>query len=300
MNNDGFLNRLKKWIDGESMMIDADNYIKKSRDREKIKITDFFDFEQIRKNKKIYPVLCVMISLVFIMVMLMVVGTLPEFGNADNPAHNEVMERYIEQGIEETGVINFVTGMILDYRAFDTFAEANVLFLAVMSGFLLLKRDRAHVFKRDEEETEQDNMIAKAEQNVLLQVVAKYVCPLIVLYGIYIVLNGHLSPGGGFSGGAIIGGGFILYAAAFGHEKIQTFFTLSTFTKLSVGGLLVYFCCKCYSFFTGANHVGWSVPKGNVGDILSGGFILPLNICVGVVVACTVYGFYALFSRGDI
>ena len=35
---------------------------------------------------------------------------------------------YLEQGIEETGAINFVAGMILDYRAFDTFGESNVLF----------------------------------------------------------------------------------------------------------------------------------------------------------------------------
>lgn len=64
---------------------------------------------------------------------------LPPFGAADNPYNNEVSERYIEKGIEETGAVNFVTGMILDYRAFDTFGESTVLFVAACSVILLFK-----------------------------------------------------------------------------------------------------------------------------------------------------------------
>ena len=73
-----------------------------------------------------------------------------------------------------------------------------------------------------------------------------------------------------------------------------------SFTFINVGCLLTYFACKSYSFFTGANHIGHGIPKGTPGDILSAGFILPLNICVGLIVACTMYGFYALFTKGDI
>lgn len=58
------------------------------------------------------------------------VVALPPFGEADNPYNNEVSQRYIEKGIEETGAINFVAGMILDYRAFDTLGESFVLFTA--------------------------------------------------------------------------------------------------------------------------------------------------------------------------
>ena len=56
---------------------------------------------------------------------------------------------------------------------------------------------------------------------------------------------------------------------------------------------------KGYSFYTGANHVGWEVPKGTPGAILSGGLILPLNLCVGIIVACTMYTFYSLFLEGE-
>ena len=70
-------------------------------------------------------------------------------------------------------------------------------------------------------------------------------------------------------------------------------------TRLPVGCLLAYGLMKGYSFFTGANHVGWDVPKGIPGAILSSGFILPLNICVGIIVACTMYTFYTLFSEKE-
>ena len=126
-----------------------------------------------------------------------------------------------------------------------------------------------------------------------------WLLPFIFLFGIYVVLNGHLSPGGGFSGGAILGGGLILLSSIFGQEKLGSLLNLNTTTRLSVGCLLVYAALKGYSFFTGANHVGWEIPKGTPGNILSAGFILPLNICVGIIVACTMYSFYALFSQGE-
>ena len=69
----------------------------------------------------------------------------------------------------------------------------------------------------------------------------------------------------------------------------------NTFAALSF-----YALSKSYSFFTGANHLESHIPPGTPGNILSSGLILPLNICVGLVVACTMYGFYALFRKGDL
>ena len=112
------------------------------------------------------------------------------------------------------------------------------------------------------------------------------------------VLNGHLSPGGGFSGGAIIGAGLILYANAFGFEKLNRFFTEKTYKGISFVALAFYCLAKSYSFFTGANHLESGIPLGQAGAILSSGLILPLNICVGLVVACTMYAFYTLFRKG--
>ncbi len=291
---------LKAWVDGEEVILNADKYIATRTPKEKIDWKKYFSVQNVKENKRNYAVLSVGISALFIGIMLSVVNVLPEFGSPNNPSNNEVMVRYIESGIEETGAVNFVAGMILDYRAFDTFGESNVLFLAVMSVVLLLKKDKKNYSPQEEQEIQEDDFFDANEKRPILQIGAKILTPLVILYGIYVVLNGHLSPGGGFSGGSIIGAGLILYASAYGHKKMQTFFTFRTFTKICVAGLLTYCACKTYSFFTGGNHVGYEIPKGIPGNILSAGFILPLNICVGLIVACTMYGFYALFTKGDI
>ena len=114
------------------------------------------------------------------------------------------------------------------------------------------------------------------------------------------ILNGHISPGGGFSGGAIIGAGLILHLNAFGFRKTERFFTYRVFQTVTLCSLLFYSAAKCYSFYCGANHLESGIPLGTPGSILSSGLILPLNICVGCVVACTMYTFYAIFRKGGI
>ena len=70
--------------------------------------------------------------------------------------------------------------------------------------------------------------------------------------------------------------------------------------RVTLASLLFYAFAKCYSFFTGANHIPTAIPLGKAGAILSSGLILPLNIAVGLVVTCTMYSFYSLFSKGEI
>jgi len=298
--NKSFWQRLKSWIDGDEILIDADRYISTREKKERAPQEKTFSMERLRSYSTVYHILCVAITVVFIAVMMRVVMDLPMFGDPGSVTNNEVAERYLEQGIAETGAINFVAGMILDYRAFDTFGESNVLFMAVIAVLMLLQRDKKNISKAEDQEMAEDEMLDAQDSKLILKKGAKCLAPVVILYGIYVVLNGHLSPGGGFSGGSIIGAGLILYSAANGQKKMQTFFTIKTLTKISVACLLTYCGCKSYSFFTGANHVGWEVPKGTPGAILSSGFILPLNICVGLVVACTMYGFYALFTKGEV
>lgn len=249
---------------------------------------------------QIYRILAVVFCVCIISVLLLTVSYLPTFGDATNPSSNEVPKRYIENGIEETGAINFVAGMILDYRAFDTLGESHVLFIAACCVLILLRIDTGKGGKKSnaQMEAEEDDRKFEPKNDVILQKIACLLVPPIIIYGIYVVLNGHLSPGGGFSGGAIIGAGLILYLNAFGYEKMERFFTYKTYQRITVGALLFYACAKSYSFYTGANHLESGIPKGIPGNILSSGLILPLNIAVGLVVACTMYGFYTLFRKG--
>ncbi|MDO4475682.1 MAG: MnhB domain-containing protein [Lachnospiraceae bacterium] len=245
-------------------------------------------FDQIRRG------VSVAFAALIIVMMLTTVAELPQFGNPNNPANNEVSRRYIEKGLEETGGVNIVGGMILDYRAFDTLGESHVLFIAACAVIILIRNDRK---KKNKSE---DDKLYEPRQDLVLRKVAALQIPFILLFGIYIVLNGHISPGGGFSGGTVMGAALILYYNAFGTENVGRFFTYRTFNRISICALAFYAFAKCYSFFTGANHLPTGIPLGTPGAILSSGLILPLNIAVGVIVTCTMFGFYSLFMREEI
>lgn len=256
--------------------------------------------ERFTKFYKLYSALSIVIGCFVVGILIYSVCNLPAYGNPGNPANNEVAEKYLQDGLEDTGATNAVAGMILDYRAFDTFGESTVLFVAVAAVVMLMKRS---MNKRDDHEerlVETEARIDREDENLILRYGAMILTPFVLLFGIYVILNGHVSPGGGFSGGAIMGAGLMLYTLAFGHEKIAKVITYRVFTVVTSCALLTYAGCKAYSFYTGANHLGGEIPKGVAGAIFSGGFILPLNICVGIIVALTMYGFFALFSKGDL
>lgn len=248
---------------------------------------------EIAAYRRIYPVLAVVLCSVMIAFLLVSVFDLPPFGAAGTPTDNEVSLRYVRDGMAETGAVNLVAGVILDYRAFDTLGESHVLFTALTAVLiLLLGPERA---------TADDGLGAAAmRQDRIVTMTAMLLVPIILLFGVYIILNGHLSPGGGFSGGAILGAGLILYAIAFGFGRLERVLNLGTFRAVCLAALWFYSLSKCYSFFCGANGLHTIFSPGVPGRILSAGWILPLNIAVGIVVACTMYGLFSLFQRGKI
>lgn len=253
---------------------------------------------RIRTFQKIYRIFSVLFCVFLVLMLLEAVSFLPTFGHADNPANNEVAARYLEKGLEETGAVNLVTGMILDYRAFDTLGESHVLFIATCTVLILLRTDGRKRDAAGRKVYEKSDRLYEPKSDVILQTAARILVPPIFIFGIYVILAGHLGPGGGFSGGAVTGAGLILYLNAFGFARTERFFTAKTYRRMSFGALACYTLAKSYSFYTGANQIESIVPLGTPGAILSSGLILLLNICVGVVVAGTMYTFYVMFRKG--
>ena len=186
--------------------------------------------------------------------------------------------------------------MILDYRAFDTFGETNVLFIATCCVMLMLMLDEKILEKMDG----RDDRRFEPKSDPILKTMASFLCPVIFIFAIYILFNGHLSPGGGFSGGAVLGAGMIIYVNAFGFRNTQRFFNETIYKIAKISALCMYGLIGSYFYITGANHIANHIPLGKVGELISGGIILPINIVVGIEVACTMYAFYALFRRGGL
>ena len=305
--------RLKQWLDGSKDAFvgtvemkpqevpHEDDSVVINRKEERIlrreRIYDLPRNWKVSGFEKLYKVFSACFCVFLVAMLLIAVSYLPSYGHMENPVNNEVSERYIESGLQETGAVNIVTGMILDYRAFDTLGESHVLFIATCTELILLRKDK----KKDENgsDIEVSDRIYEPKNDVILQTAARALVPPIIIFGIYVILGGHLGPGGGFSGGAIIGAGLILYLNAFGFQKTERFFTGKTYKVLSVCALGCYCLAKSYSFYTGANHIESIIPLGTPGAILSSGLILILNICVGIVVAGTMYTFYVMFRKGD-
>ena len=250
-----------------------------------------------------YTVLAIVACIVFAAFMLLTVANLPGYGSADAPTVNEVAERYVEKGTEETGAVNTVAGMILDYRAFDTLGESFVLFTAMCAVTMLMNAPgRRRVRKLDYE-------VLNYYQDPIIRTVCKFVIP-IMLAGDVVHLDldaeglgfhgGLLSPGGGFSGGAIMASALIIYGLVWGGERASKAIPAKVLKIIVLCALGFYACSKTYSFFTGANHLHSIISPGVPGRILSAGLILPLNVAVGFVVCCTMYSFYMYFQRGEL
>ncbi|MBQ6545396.1 MAG: hypothetical protein IJL72_06605 [Lachnospiraceae bacterium] len=249
---------------------------------------------------RLYRVVSVTCCIVLTLVMLYCIAHLPRYGY-DNPRADEVVRRYVEDGLAETGAVNIVAGMILDYRAFDTLGESHVLFTALLCVTILLRIDTKNMRREFEDYyTVRRDHYYDTGRDTILRTIGLVVVPCIFVYGIYILLNGQVSPGGGFSGGAVMGAGLIIWSQARGFSHVDRLLTARRLNILTFAALAFYSLSKCYVFFMGANGFPNHIPKGIPGAILSGGLILPLDIAVGLVVTCTMYGFYSLFRRGAV
>ena len=323
MKNNGFLTRLVHFVEGTSVtedelrMQDAQapsevntdnaenrwlNSVQNSEKPLRYRFELWFADKGVGVFNSLYRVASVLICLTLIGVLLSVVSFLPLFGSADNPAVNEVVDRYVSQAMEETGTVNAVAGMISAYRGFDTLGEAHVLFVAACSVIVLLRVDPSS-HKRNNYKILNDlgkDIDFEPNSDLILRQAAKILVPLAFIFGLYVILNGTSSPGGGFSGGALIGAGLILNSVAFGFRRTERFFNDEMYHIIKTVCLTVYALLMAYFIYMGANGLENHIWLGNPGSIISGGIILPINVAVGFEVACTLYCFYALFRKGGL
>ncbi len=118
----------------------------------------------------------------------------------------------------------------------------------------------------------------------------------ILTFGFYIVAHGHLTPGGGFQGGAVIATGFVLLIAAYGGAALLDRFGKEWFRSSETLGLLVFIGTAFVALFLGATFFyNWLAGAGSIfgtavafgpnpGDLNTGGVIPLMNIAVGIEV----------------
>ncbi len=166
------------------------------------------------------------------------------------------------------GVANAVTTVVVYFRGFDTLGEIAVLFLASLGiGLMLHSNNRCTL---------------KTESNFILQTASKLLFPIIMLFGVYIMVYGHLSPGGGFQGGVIIASAVLLLLIS--NKSFEVPHSLITIIETFAG--VSYVLIGLIGLFVLDNFLGNFLPNdiANMGILLSGGIIPIIYILVGLKV----------------
>ena len=124
---------------------------------------------------------------------------------------------------------------------------------------------------------------------IIVKKVSQLMCGLIFMYGIYIITHGHLTPGGGFAGGAILAGSFILLILAFGTEvvKLRKEEAMTTITE-SIALLLLISLAAAGIWLGSMYFFNNYLPKGEVGQLISAGLIPLYNILIGIEVTAAI------------
>ena len=115
-------------------------------------------------------------------------------------AEINLRELYLTLSEGDFGSENVVTAIYLGYRVYDTLFEALVLVISVVAVMHMSHFQAAAIKSGEPSEVEKDGMAVFA---------IRIICPAMLLFGLYLILNGHISPGGGFQGGLAIATYFI-------------------------------------------------------------------------------------------
>ena len=130
----------------------------------------------------------------------------------------------------------------------------------------------------------------------IVKVVTGWIKILIFLFGIYIILFGHLTPGGGFSGGVIIAASYVLLMLAFGREYAEKNLSLPIASKVDSAAALLFAAVALVgliygagSFFYNFLYQRFMADWGAAGRLISAGMIPLSNIFIGIKVAASLF-----------
>ncbi len=128
--------------------------------------------------------------------------------------------------------------------------------------------------------------------SLIVKTITTIVIGFIFIYGVYIILHGHLTPGGGFAGGVIIAGAFILKLLAFGSDaKLEKKSSTKVSIFESIGGLLFVGTAILGLMLAGTFFLNF-LPKGTPLHLLSAGIIPICNIAISIKVGA---GLFSIF-----
>ncbi|MEM7564817.1 MAG: Na(+)/H(+) antiporter subunit B, partial [Pseudomonadota bacterium] len=208
------------------------------------------------------------------------------FGDPDNPVHQHVAPRYIEESPKEIGLPNMVTSVLASYRGFDTLGEVVVVFAALIAVLSLLG-----IRKQEDNNAPECGL----KSHHVLHVVAKLIIPPIILFALYVQFHGDFGPGGGFQAGVIAAAALILYALVFGLPNAFKVIGPRFLQFMASAGVLLYASVGLFSMYKGGNFLDYNKLAA---DPVAGQHygIIIIELGVGITVFAVMLSIFYAFS----
>jgi len=190
----------------------------------------------------------------------------------ENAPNAYLKERYLFAFERDIGGENAVTAIYMGYRMYDTLFEALTLLVSIMAVIHL----SSHT-----EMSAAGGSLHSLRHSAIAAVTIRLICPVMLLFSVYLVMNGHISPGGGFQGGVVAAALFVCRYLIYDiyDIRIKRFLTLEKLVYVGIVLLAAFF------IFLGAYH---DLP---ISRTL---YLILVNLLVGIKVMC---GFFVVFYR---
>lgn len=191
-----------------------------------------------------------------------------------------VGEAIQHQAVEQTGAANLVTAVVLGYRGLDTLGELTILFVAATAAGLVLG-GRSGPARPD------------PPAGFILRQASDLLFPFLLVLGFYIILHGHLTPGGGFQGGAILAAAFFIPMLARPGGPFNT----TAVALLEGGAGVVFIGVGLLALLRGGDFLQPLGATGETGQLLSAGTLPLLYLAVGIKVGAELAGLMARMAE---
>jgi multicomponent Na+:H+ antiporter subunit B len=140
--------------------------------------------------------------------------------------------------------------------------------------------------------------------SMIVKTISSWVKVLVFLFGIYITLFGHLTPGGGFAGGVILACSYILLMLAYGRKFTEENLSLALVSKLDCVGALLFVAIALFGLLYGAGSFFYNfiqqemmATQDRAFDLVSAGTIPLANIAIGLKVGASLFLVFILLSE---
>ena len=130
--------------------------------------------------------------------------------------------------------------------------------------------------------------------SIIVKVVWRRLVPFVQIFGLYVIMHGHSSPGGGFQGGVILASSFMLLVLCDGLDAVQQRFSVARAMVVTSTGVLLYAGVGVVSLFLGANYLDYGILPSAEPRSLG---MLVIEVGVGITVTGALVSiFYDLLS----